>query len=282
MSFALQPTDGHARLLGPPPAQKAAAGAEQPKLSQIQGAVQTVQGHISALRKETGILNARRGHAAGNSSAQQVKQFAIHAVDILKEARRSLTELESAAERDAARNMLQGLTLKKLSESIETTALELERGLAEFKSAEASWTRRQAALMQEGGSAASAGGGEEDVEAGRLSAAQVHTVEDVAQGQVDMHEAMVEEFTQDLSRVATNVRSMHQLMADLADHARSQGEVLDSIEANMGQVEEKAEQATEELQKTEQTQRRRMKSTACLLLTVLVVSGAAIATSLWQ
>lgn len=271
MSFALRPTDGRVRLLGPAPA----ADSFSEKAGSIQGALQAVQEHAAVIRKETAVLAAAQGRKAGMNSAQHMNQVASVSRATIAEARRLLGALREAGAGGSPRGAteeksLQELTFRKLSEAIEAAAEELEKRVSEYKAAEAAWASRQPHLAE--GAVVAEG---DDLEAGRQQLAQeAH----VAQGAVDLHAVIAEEYARDVVGLANNVRGMHRIMVDLAEHVQQQGEALTTIEANMTEVQDNSAKATVELIKTDQAQWRGLKLFGGLLTTVAVASTVAVAT----
>lgn len=262
-------------MLGPAP--KKASKDSVDGAEKVRGAIEAAQQHIAFIRKETSVLTASRGRASAGSSTQHMRQVALVAQEALREARRLLGELAGAGadKIDVPDRTLHGLTLRKLSESVDVTASELERCLKDLKAAEATY----AAAVQEDTAASSSSTDCIDLEAGQATT-QLQRAEDVAQAQVDMHTEAVEEYTRDVTQLALNVRSMQRIMGDLAQHVQQQGEVLDTIEGNMGEAADKSQQANEELQKTTESQRSGLKRAVCLLLAVVAVSGVALASVL--
>merc|ERR1711920_507673 len=104
---------------------------------------------------------------------------------------------------------------------------------------------------------------------------QVQTLQQsdvVQEGELELHDAIVDEWGRDIGNLAQDIRSLHGAMVDLAHAANSQGEVLDDIERNMERSAEAASGATEQLVQASVTQRRGNKMIYCMLVFAAILS----------
>lgn len=277
MSFALRPSDGAARLLGPAPRKAGSSqSADSERIEKIQGAIQAVQQHAAFMRKDASILATVRDRP---SSAQHVKQVIRVARETIAEAARLLHELDASSSKSLSDDKkLQLLTHRKLSENLGAASAELEQSWKVFAAAELAWESRQPSQASSSSIDPPTQG--DDLEAGRVVGVQLQEAEVVSQAEVDLHAAIADEFAKDITELAHNMRGMQRVLLDLAEHTQAQGETLSGIEANMCQAVDKTDAATQQLAKTEQAQRKGMRWTICLLLIVLCVSGTVAATVL--
>jgi len=285
MSFALQPSDGSARLLGPPPARSSRGGSGASSSSssgqaveKVQAAIQAVHRFASDVGKEATLLRSGRDRA---SSAQHVKQVASVARETIKQARGWLQELPSGQKNATDEQTFLQLKREKLTEHLAVAAAEVEKSWSEFAAADAAWVRSQAALEKNGADA-----GNEDLESGASTSAtsmrqQVQQAELVTQAEVDLHTDLAEEYAREVRVLSQDMHGLQRAMVDLAEQARLQGETLNGIEANMDKACEKTAQALEQVHATEERQRQTLKRTLCLLLVVCTFSAIFVG-SVWN
>eukprot|EP00438_Fugacium_kawagutii_P004898 Skav229211 [mRNA] locus=scaffold2439:84899:86236:+ [translate_table: standard] len=90
--------------------------------------------------------------------------------------------------------------------------------------------------------------------------------------ELKIHSAIVDEYTQDISTLAQDVRGLQQAMRDLSMMTKVQGEELDSIEANFLDSQRDTGRANEELNQASGLQRRGSKLVYWLLLLAAVLA----------
>mmetsp|Transcript_61933 Transcript_61933/g.108461 ORF Transcript_61933/g.108461 Transcript_61933/m.108461 type:complete len:290 (+) Transcript_61933:95-964(+) len=115
-----------------------------------------------------------------------------------------------------------------------------------------------------------------DVECGQ-HCARVQEL-DVTAAEMETHTAIVEEYVQEVQQLSQDVLDLHRCMADLAEYAQQQGEVLDDVEANVGRASDSTSAATEQLVTASNTQRRNMKQVCWISVTVCVLLVTVVAT----
>merc|ERR1711879_731463 len=93
------------------------------------------------------------------------------------------------------------------------------------------------------------------------------------EGELDTHEAIVEETAEGIRRVTQSMYVVRQAAADLAELARAQGETLDNIEANMSQATERTQGASEQLTIASRSHQRGTKCICWLLLIAFMISA---------
>merc|ERR1712039_634109 len=97
---------------------------------------------------------------------------------------------------------------------------------------------------------------------------------DVTEAEVETHAAIVEEYAQEITTLDADIQQLQRAMVDLAEHAHSQGETLDSIEANMSQTVDTSADAREQLVIASTHQQRGNKLIFYLLILAAVIAFA--------
>eukprot|EP00434_Breviolum_minutum_P014126 symbB.v1.2.012455.t1/scaffold858.1/size157433/3 len=98
------------------------------------------------------------------------------------------------------------------------------------------------------------------------------TAEMVSEAEMDVHNAIVEEYVQDISTLAQDVRGLQQAMTDLSIHTKAQGDLLDSIEGDFISSTRATADASQQLTQASQSQRRGSKLIYWLLLLAAVLA----------
>jgi len=190
--------------------------------------------------------------------------------DTVAETRRLLHEIDpgsSSSSTVSDDKKMQRLMYQKLAESLERSSVELEEAWKDYVAAEASWAAQQ---QQESVSSSST----TDLEAGQ--AAGQLTFKDpeaVAAAELEMHGAIADEYAREVSELAQNMQGLQRAMMDLAQHTQAQGEMLEHIEHNMDEAADKTAKAVEQVEITEENQRKAMRFTLCLMMLVVGVSA---------
>jgi len=243
---------------------------ERETSQKIQELVKKIQQHVSEIKKESNALGsvsaasqrpkAEKAFAAGQASAEDARKL-----------------LQSLRSDQNGPNEHKRLTHQKLSESLGCVTRELEDTWRVFQASDAERAKRnlssQVVEMQE------------DLEAARTQpllqqGEQAAVLEDVSLADVETHAEIVQEYAQAVSRVASDVLGLHRAMVDLADHARSSGDALGSIESNMSLVTGKTEAATKEVAKASRQQEantKRMCWALCIVSFLCLTTIGAVA-----
>jgi len=272
MSFALKPSDGSARLLGPSPPKSRSVAEEL--ADRVQAQIQAIQLHSSDIRKTAKSLSATR---SASSSAVHWKQVYRVGRDTVAETRRILNEIDPGTSSSSADDRkLQPMLHRKLAENLERAAEALEQSWQDFIAAEAAWTAQR--QQEEGVSACAASA---ELEEGRASGLSIMDDEAIAAAELDMHNAIADEYAQQVARIAQNAHGLQSAMVDLAQHTAAQGEMMEGIDAQMEEAADKTAKATQQVAVTEETQRRSMKWTICLLMVVAALSATVLA-NVWH
>eukprot|EP00450_Noctiluca_scintillans_P002482 CAMPEP_0194482690 /NCGR_PEP_ID=MMETSP0253-20130528/4523_1 /TAXON_ID=2966 /ORGANISM="Noctiluca scintillans" /LENGTH=266 /DNA_ID=CAMNT_0039322243 /DNA_START=68 /DNA_END=868 /DNA_ORIENTATION=+ len=221
---------------------------ERETSQKIQELVKNIQQHASEIKKESNALGsvsaasqrpkAEKAFAAGQASAEDARKL-----------------LQSLGSDQNCPNEHKRLTHQKLSESLGCVTRELEDTWRVFQASDAERAKRNSLSSQVEM--------QEDLEAARteplLQGEQAAMLEDVSLADVETHAEIVQEYAQAVSRVASDVLGLHRALVDLADHARSSGDALGSIESNMSLVTGKTEAATKEVAKASRQQEANTK-----------------------
>lgn len=99
-------------------------------------------------------------------------------------------------------------------------------------------------------------------------------------GQVDsqdFEDSLLQDRREELARVQACMEDIQALIADTAKLVSAQGETLDRIDVNVGKAAENTGKATEELKKTERSQKTK-RALLCLLIFSLVIGIVVIVT----
>lgn len=277
MSFGrLTPADGAARLLGPtPPRSRSAA---EDLADKVQASIQTIRRHSADIRKTAKSLNFTRN---ASSSAVHWKQVYRVSRDFVADTRRNLHELDpNTSSSSSDERKLQPLMHSKLVENLEQASEELEQSWQVFTAAEAAWAAQQQGQQTELAACASAASAE--LEEGRgPGALSMKDAEAVAAAELDMHNAIAEEYAREVAALAQNMHGLQRAMVDLAQHTASQGETLEGIESQMEEAADKTAKAVQQVAATEEAQRNSQKWLLCVMAVVLCVSATVI-TSVWH
>mmetsp|Transcript_74431 Transcript_74431/g.162832 ORF Transcript_74431/g.162832 Transcript_74431/m.162832 type:complete len:276 (-) Transcript_74431:507-1334(-) len=267
MSFNLKPSDGSARLLSAERKIANSRSSADDLMQKVQAHIQVIRRHTADMCKDTRSLRTSR---PVSSSSMHWKQVYRVGRDTVAETRRLLHEIDpgsSSSSTVSDDKKMQRLMYQKLAESLERSSVELEEAWKDYVAAEASWAAQQ---QQESVSSSST----TDLEAGQ--AAGQLTFKDpeaVAAAELEMHGAIADEYAREVSELAQNMQGLQRAMMDLAQHTQAQGEMLEHIEHNMDEAADKTAKAVEQVEITEENQRKAMRFTLCLMMLVVGVSA---------
>jgi hypothetical protein len=244
--------------------------AERDSSQKIQELVKKIQQHASEIKKESNSL----GSASVASRRPKAEKAFTAGQATAEDARKLLLALEGD---QTGPNEHKRLTQQKLSESLGCVTRELEDTWRAFQASDAERAKRDAL--------SSPVEVQEDLEAARTEpllqqGGQVAVLEDVSLADVETHAEIVQEYAQAVSRVASDVLGLHRAMVDLADHARSSGDALGSIESHMSLVTGKTEAATKEVAKASRQQEantKRMCWALCIVSLLCLTTIGAVA-----
>jgi len=239
----------------------------------IQEAVKQIQHHASDIRKEAGLVGTASTHVACRGKVQNAVREAKSAAEDAKRLLRGLAVCTGGTpnERDLRR-----LTQQKLKENLTGASKGLEAALKQYEAAEveAVKSREVAHAIPTSSSSSGLEMGEvaADIEEARLGGSQLRALEDVTQAEVDTHAAIAEEYVAEVRNLEQDIKGLQRVMVDLADHAHSQGETLDNIEANMLTAAHHTGEATEQLVVASRYQKSYNKKLMWLLALVFILA----------
>lgn len=256
----------------------------------VQDAIGTIQKCNAEMQKEAGLLSTAQSYTPAKWNAKVVMQAARAATS---DAKQILQSLSSNKEASISEQSSQRLTQQKLSESLLMVSSELEAGWQAYQAADGLRATRTHTGNADGTGSifsvtpsvpASGEAGKEDLEAGHSSVElqRIQSFDPVSQAEVDMHTAIVTEYTEQVSVVASNMREMRRALLDLADHARMQGAVVETIERNMATAADSTSGAVKQVVVSNQSQQKTMKRFWWILLFALLLAIATIAAAAWK
>lgn len=276
MSFALASggDSRSARLLKAEPRPKAAPQADD--FAKVREAIQEILRHAADIRKDARVLSTAQKHTP---SLRDLKESVRAARAAAEEATRLLRAAAPPASGGSGDQNLKRLTHTKLTENLVGASNELERSWREYAAAEAAWASRihEASSAHAADAAASSSGANGVVtEAQRQLQLQLDA-EAVSEAEVELHAAIVDEYTQDITNLARNVKDMREALLSLSEHTQSQGEVLDDIEMQMSLASDSTAGAATQLAATSRQQYKATKWIAWMLLVAVLLAVTIIA-----
>uniref|UniRef100_A0A7S4PV57 t-SNARE coiled-coil homology domain-containing protein n=1 Tax=Alexandrium monilatum TaxID=311494 RepID=A0A7S4PV57_9DINO len=280
MSYAHRPLEagGERSLAAARTPKPSDAGTEFAAQSRkVQALVGTIQGETAIVRKQAQLLRAPGRRPTGDGGAREAAHRGRAAAE---DARHLLQGLEtppgtSVGERSAAR-----LRHRKLSESLVAVLSEFEASWSAFEAAEAARAAAGSGAL-EGGLALCEEAPGADVEAGHPSQ-RLETIDIAAEAELEIHGAMVDEYTQQVGVVTRHVMDMRRALLDLANHTRSQGQMVESLEQGMSQAADATSGAREHITITSRKQQKTMKCVYWALLLVVLLALAIACILRWR
>lgn len=97
------------------------------------------------------------------------------------------------------------------------------------------------------------------------------TQEQIDQTELQYHLLLTEERNREIDRVAASVQEVNSVFKDLSTLVNQQGEQLDTIEENVQELHGNTQQASRELHKAHEYQKRKGKWSCILLIVLLVI-----------
>ncbi|CAK9084540.1 unnamed protein product [Durusdinium trenchii] len=225
----------------------------------VSEAVKRIQQCTAEIRKETHLSPST------SSSSRKKVEGALHAGhQATQEATRRLEKLSHVGGSTFGEQRNRSLMQQKLSENLTKSIQDLQASFQAFELAE-----KKAESAPHGRSAAA-----DDLEMGSMASGQRQqmTAEMVSEAELDIHNAIVDEYIEDISTLAQDVRGLQQAMADLSFHTKVQGDQLDSIEADLRNSTQATSDATEQLTQASSSQRRGSRFIYWLLLLAAVLA----------
>mmetsp|Transcript_48306 Transcript_48306/g.139947 ORF Transcript_48306/g.139947 Transcript_48306/m.139947 type:complete len:316 (+) Transcript_48306:47-994(+) len=254
-----------------PPDAGAGLASESRKVQEL---IESVRGQAVHIRKQAQLLSASRRCTPSTRSAHEAARTGRADGE---EARRLLQGLAAAPGSSIGEQSGARLRHQKLSESLLAVFTELEASWRSFEAAEASCTAvgntASEVVCEEQASQAAAAAGSVDLEAGRTSQ-RLENMESVAEAELETHAAIVDEYTEQIGVVARHVMDMRRALLDLADHTRSQGLTVDSLEHSMEQASGATSNAVEQITISSQRQHKNLKCVFWALFLVLLLAAA--------
>ncbi|CAI9560265.1 unnamed protein product [Staurois parvus] len=169
--------------------------------------------------------------------------------------------------------------------------LQKDRLLNEFSSALTNFqkTQRQAAEKEKefvarvrAGSRVSAGGADDGLRDGALvnwnteSQSQIMQEDDITEDDL----RLIEERESAILQLEEDIRGINEIFKDLGMMVHEQGEMIDSIEANVESADVHVQQANQQLSRAAEYQRKSRKK-ICILIIVLLIVGIALGLIIW-
>lgn len=229
----------------------------------VSEAVKRIQQCTAEIRKEANLL------APSTSAASRKKvEATLHTGNqAVQDAKRRLEKLSYNGGDTFGEQRNRSLMQQKLSENLTKGIRDLQVSFQVFEQAE----KRVAEMPTTTPPRPT-----EDLEMGSLPAGQGQrlqaTADLVSEAELDVHTAIVEEYAQDISTLAQDVRGLQQAMADLSFHTKVQGDLLDSIEGDFLSSTQNTANASEQLTQASHSQRRGSKFIYWLLLLAAVLA----------
>jgi len=257
----------------------------------VSEAVKRIQQLCADIRRETNMLSSIAGSVHERKARVQEAETAAKA--ILEEADKRLKAFPACSGQSTGEQNYRRLTCQKLTESLTNASQALETALHRFELAIAERLRRDSAMA----SASSADGtcniknghpeavALSNMEAGeglqlsqqqQQQPPQQHLQLDISQAEADFHAAIVDEYAADVTAVSNGMASLRSAMVDLAEHARTQGLALETLEGNMANAAVSSKDATTQLSKTDRYHRAGTKFFFRLLFLAAMIAASLI------
>lgn len=99
--------------------------------------------------------------------------------------------------------------------------------------------------------------------------------------QIDIDESLIRDREERIRQIEGDILDINEIFRDLATMVYEQGEIVDSIEANVEHAHTNVEGANVQLSKASEYQKKARKK-MCILLIILVIVGGAIGIIIWQ
>lgn len=268
-----------------------------------QDAVKNIQNHVAEIQKQTQQLNFPNAIASVGETRPKVQEAVKAAQDIAQEADALLKGIIVDAKGVSTQEQnMRKAKQQKLTESLNQSAAAVQVALKAYERREAELSLKAAEEAQTSASTSastlsstsSRPMGKAHARGGKSNARQFDPNDakamveleqggfpqrgvslqamETSEAEVDMHGELVTEFTQEVTTLEEDVRSLAHSMRQVAGMVQDQGEVLDNIETNMGNAEEDSAGATEQLVQASQTQQRGTKRIWYLLAVVMLLS----------
>ncbi|XP_077321073.1 syntaxin-7 [Lithobates pipiens] len=169
--------------------------------------------------------------------------------------------------------------------------LQKDRLLNEFSSALTNFQKiqRQAAEKEKefvarvrAGSRLSAGGADDGLRDGALvnwnneSQSQVMQEDDITEDDL----RLIEERESAILQLEEDIRGINEIFKDLGMMVHEQGDMIDSIEANVESADVHVQQANQQLARAAEYQRKSRKK-ICIIITVLIIAGVVLGLIIW-
>lgn len=97
------------------------------------------------------------------------------------------------------------------------------------------------------------------------------TADEIEQSELQYHILLTEERNREINRVSEGIQEVNSIFKDLGALVNQQGEQLDTIEENVSELQGNTQQASRELHKAHEYQKRRSKWSCILLVALLIV-----------
>merc|ERR1712150_395141 len=102
---------------------------------------------------------------------------------------------------------------------------------------------------------------------------QIQVTDEVSQAEVEMHNEIVNKYSEDVTKLAKNMQGLQRALLDLADQTHMQGETLDNIEAQISQASSSSSSAVRQVEITSRAHWKKLKRTSMMLFyTVLILA----------
>lgn len=227
----------------------------------VSEAVKKIQQCTAEIRKEAHLLAP-----STSAAARQKVEATFHTGNqAVQDAKRRLEKLSYNGGDTFGEQRNRSLMQQKLSENLTKGIRDLQVSLQVFEQAEKRLSEVPTTTSQRPS---------EDLEMGSLAGQQrlQATADLVSEAELDVHTAIVEEYAQDISTLAQDVRGLQQAMTDLNFHTKVQGDLLDSIEGDFLSSTQNTANASEQLTQASHSQRRGSKFIYWLLLLAAVLA----------
>lgn len=227
----------------------------------VSEAVKRIQQCTAEIRKEANLLSQ-----STSAAARKKVENTLHAGNqAVQDAKLRLEKLSYNGGNTFGEQRNRSLMQQKLSENLTKSIHDLQVSFQVFEQAEKKLAEMPPPTSQRP---------TEDLEMGSLPSGQRQqvTAEMVSEAEMDVHNAIVEEYVQDISTLAQDVRGLQQAMTDLSIHTKAQGDLLDSIEGDFISSTRATADASQQLTQASQSQRRGSKLIYWLLLLAAVLA----------
>eukprot|EP00812_Abedinium_dasypus_P013050 NODE_655_length_1424_cov_298.132944.p1 GENE.NODE_655_length_1424_cov_298.132944~~NODE_655_length_1424_cov_298.132944.p1 ORF type:complete len:314 (+),score=47.28 NODE_655_length_1424_cov_298.132944:281-1222(+) len=254
----------------------------------IQDAAQQIQRLAADVRKETSLLATPASGSSRQAGDRAVEELERQALTTAEEAGKILEGLPNIA--PASEQAKCRLTQSKFRENIAEAMKSFEAAKLAFGTARARMPSPGSAPMVASGAGsgrttspnlAAFGAVEMELESrGNLGAAllplqaQEEMLDEVTEAECDVHNDIVQGYTNDILAVEQDIRGLQRVMVDLAEHANAQGQPLASIQQHMEEAVVSSASAAQEVVQANRSQRGNAKQVACMLIAAtLIVLG---------